>query len=91
MNDWEVWKYKDHVCIACGKDLDKDTFEVYYRDENPDNKEMSNIDLICGGCHEKLDKNSRGQTELIFEEIEEEMPDASPEEKTMEYLRRSEE
>ncbi|MDY6779348.1 MAG: HNH endonuclease signature motif containing protein [Halobacteria archaeon] len=91
MNRQEVWKLKEHVCVACGKDLDEDSFEIYYRDGNSENTDADNVDLVCNDCHERLDKSSRGDTELILEEIEEEMPDASPKRKTLEYLRRSQE
>jgi hypothetical protein len=38
-----------------------------------------------------MDKTSRGETEDVLLEIEEEMPDATRERKTLEYLRRSSE
>lgn len=76
--------------MACGKDLEKEEFEVYYRDGNSENTEAENIDLICTDCDKKLDKSIRGDTEDILEEIEDEMPDASTSEKVLEYLKRSE-
>ncbi|MDY7082508.1 MAG: hypothetical protein SXQ77_08920 [Halobacteria archaeon] len=91
MNRREVWKLKEHVCIVCGDNLEDDEFELYYRDGDEDNTDPENVDLVCTECHEDMDKTTRGETELLLEEIEQEMPNASPEKKTLEYLRRSRE
>lgn len=89
MNEREVWKLKEHVCVACGEELTEDEFEVYHRDTEADDPGPDQIDLVCPDCHDTLDKTQRGETEFILEEIEEEMPEASRERKTLEYLRRS--
>ncbi|MDY6774626.1 MAG: hypothetical protein SV253_00805 [Halobacteria archaeon] len=93
VNDWRVWKWKQHVCIACGESLSRDSFDIYYRDGNSENTELDNIDLVCPDCGDEIDyaTHERGEVENVFEEIEEEMPSASPEEKTAEYLRRTQE
>lgn len=87
-NEREVWKLKEHVCVACGADLEEDSFEVYHRSADGD-VEPDQIDLVCEDCHEDLDTTARGDTEGLLVEIEEEMPEASVEQKTLEYLRRS--
>jgi len=91
MNRLEVWKLKEHVCTACGEDLEEDSFRVYYREDEESGIEPEKIDLVCPDCYDDIDKSSRGNTEGILREIEEEMPEASREEKTLEYLRRSSE
>lgn len=91
MNRLEVWKVKENVCTACGEELEKDEFELYYRDGDESNEKMDNIDILCSDCHDSIDKSSRGETELLLEEIEKEMPNAPPEEKSLEFLRRTEE
>ncbi len=89
MKRTEVWKIKDQVCTACGEELDEETFELYHR-EDTDEVEADGVDMMCPSCHERITDNDadRGETEDLLEEIEEEMPDASRERKTLEYLRR---
>lgn len=89
MNRTEVWRIKDHVCTACGEELDEEEFELYQREET-DEIEPDDVDLMCPDCHDRISDNDadRGETEDVLEEIEEEMPDASRERKTLEYLRR---
>ncbi len=91
MNRREVWKVKENVCIACGKEVNEDEFKVYYRDGDSSNTDMENIDIVCNDCHEQMDKSSRGKTEGLLEQIEEEMPNASAEKKSLEFLRRTQE
>ncbi|MFP4633030.1 MAG: hypothetical protein ACOCT0_00675 [Halobacteriota archaeon] len=90
MDHTEVWSVKDNVCTACGKELESDEFELYPR--NPSGETTpDDVDLMCPDCHERLaDYDDRTETEEVLEEIEREMPDASPERKTLEYLRRIE-
>jgi acetone carboxylase gamma subunit len=88
-NEREVWKLKEHVCVACGADLDEDSFEVYHRTDAGDGVDPDEIDLVCEECHEDLDTTARGNTEGLLAEIEEEMPGATVEQKSLEYLRRS--
>jgi len=91
MNRLEVWKLKEHVCTACGDDLEEDSFRVYHREQQEGGIEPEKVDLVCPECYDSIDESSRGETEDILSEIEEEMPDASREKKTLEYLRRSSE
>ena len=91
MNRLEVWKLKEHVCTACGKELEEDDFRLYHRNGNEDDDDPDNVDLVCPDCHDDIDKTARGETEDVLVEIEEEMPDAPRERKTLEYLRRSSE
>jgi len=91
MNRFEVWKLKEHVCTACGEELEEDGFRVYHRNANEDDSDPDNVDLVCPDCYDDMDKTSRGETEDVLLEIEEEMPDATRERKTLEYLRRSSE
>jgi 5-methylcytosine-specific restriction endonuclease McrA len=91
MNRFEVWKLKEHVCTACGEELEEDDFRVYHRNGNEDDDDPDNVDLVCPDCYDEMDKTSRGETEDVLLEIEEEMPDATRERKTLEYLRRSSE
>lgn len=88
-NKREVWKLKEHVCVACGADLDEDSFEVYHRSGDGGEVDPDDIDLLCGECHEDLDTTARGGTEGLLVEIEEDMPEASAQKKSIEYLRRS--
>ncbi len=89
MNRTEVWKIKDHVCTACGEELEQDEFELYRREDTED-PTPEDVDLMCPDCHDRISDNDadRGETEDVLQEIEEEMPEASPERKTLEYLRR---
>jgi len=91
MNRFEVWKLKEHICTACGEELEEDGFRVYHRNGNEDDNDPDNVDLVCHDCYDDMDKTARGETEDVLLEIEEEMPDATRERKTLEYLRRSSE
>lgn len=54
-----IWDKQEGNCDICGKRLSPTTSEYHHRDENPANWKLSNLSIICVGCHKKETNKQR--------------------------------